>query len=105
LGSELTALPPELRGPCRDAIYQYIDLSNEGAVLHNQRRITEETWIEWRKGIETNMRLPAFADVWAEVDEKSPTSFEELRALEEQDMTDTPVTQRQHSFATDANPG
>jgi hypothetical protein len=105
LGSELTALTPELRGPCRDAIYQYIDLSNEEAVLHNQKRITEEAWIEWRKGIETNMKLPAFAGIWAEVNERSPASFEELRALEEQDLIDTPVAQRGNSLAPDASPG
>jgi hypothetical protein len=27
------------------------------------------------------MKLPAFAEVWAQVKEKSPASFEELREL------------------------
>jgi len=84
LGSELKSLSEQQRDRCRDAIYRYIDLSNEEAFLYDKRRVTEDAWIEWRKGIETNMKLPAFAEVWAEVNEKSPASFEELRALEEQ---------------------
>jgi hypothetical protein len=66
----LKALSEERRDRCRDAIYRYIDLSNEEIFLYNKRRITEDAWIEWRKGIETNMKLPAFAEIWAEVNEK-----------------------------------
>jgi hypothetical protein len=83
LGAELKALDDGQRDRCRDAIYRYIDLSNEEAFLHSKKRVTEDTWIEWRKGIKTNMKLPAFAEVWAEVNEKSPAGFEELRGLEE----------------------
>jgi hypothetical protein len=83
LGAELKALDDGQRDRCRDAIYRYIDLSNEEAFLHSKKRVTADTWIEWRKGIKTNMKLPAFAEVWAEVNEKSPASFEELRGLEE----------------------
>jgi hypothetical protein len=75
LGSELKALGDGLRDRCRDAIYRYIDLSNEEAFLHSKKRVTEDTWIEWRKGIKTNMELPAFAEVWAEVKKKTPASF------------------------------
>jgi hypothetical protein len=84
LGSDLKTLPEQQRDRCRNAIYRYIDLSNEEALLYNNKRITEDAWVEWRKGIETNMRLPAFAEVWAEVNEKTPAAFEELRSLEEQ---------------------
>jgi hypothetical protein len=84
LGSDLKTLAEQPRDRCRDAIYRYIDLSNEEAFLYNKKRITEEAWIEWRKGIEANLRLPAFAEVWAEVNAKNPAGFEELRALEEQ---------------------
>ena len=83
LGSELKALADGQRERCRDAIYRYIDLSNEEAFLYNNKRITKDSWIEWRKGIETNMKLPAFKEVWAEVKKKSPANFEELRTLEE----------------------
>ena len=81
LGSELKAVGEEQRDRCRDAIYRYIDLSNEEAFLHDTKRVTDEAWIEWGKGIKTNMKLPAFAEVWAQVNEKCPASFEELRAL------------------------
>jgi hypothetical protein len=80
LGSELKALGEEHRDRCRDAIYRYIDLSNEEAFLHSKGRVTDDAWIEWRKGIRTNMKLPAFVEVWAQVREKSP-GFEELRAV------------------------
>ncbi len=83
LGSELKTLGEGHRDRCRDAIYRYIDLSNEEAFLYNKKRISEEAWNEWRKGINTNLKLPAFPEVWAEVNEKSRASFEELRALEE----------------------
>ncbi len=34
--------------------------------------------------LKTNMKLPAFAEVWAELSEKRPASFEELSELEEE---------------------
>ena len=86
LGSKLEALGEEPRARCRDAIFRYIDLSNEEAFLYNKKRITKDTWIEWRKGITANLKLPAFAEVWAEVNELSPASFEELRTLDEQEQ-------------------
>ena len=79
LGSNLKDLGEEKQARCRDAIFRYIDLSNEEAFLFIKNRVTKETWIEWSKGIESNMKLPAFAEVWAEVMDKSPASFEELR--------------------------
>lgn len=86
LGSRLEVLGEEQRTLCRDAIYRYIDLSNEEAFLYSKNRITKDTWIEWRKGITANLKLPAFAEVWAEVNEKSPASFDELRTLDEQEQ-------------------
>ena len=86
LGSKLEALGKEQRALCRDAIYRYIDLSNEEAFLYSKKRITKDTWIEWHKGITANLRLPAFAEVWAEVNEKSPASFDEVRILDEQEQ-------------------
>lgn len=79
LGSELKILGDGQQARCRDAIYRYIDLSNEEAFLYSKKRVTKDAWIEWRKGIKTNMKLPAFAEVWAQVKEKSPASFDELR--------------------------
>jgi hypothetical protein len=81
LGSELKDLEEEQRNRCRDAIYRYIDLSNEQAFLHSKKRVTAEAWIEWSEGIEVNMKLPAFKEVWAEVKEKCPANFKELSAF------------------------
>ena len=81
LGSELKALNEECRDRCRDAIYRYIDLSNEQAFLHNKKRVTDEAWIEWSDGIKLNMKLSAFAEVWTQVKEKCPASFKKLRVL------------------------
>jgi len=83
LGSELKALGEVQRDRCRDAIYRYIDLSNEEALLFGMKRITDDAWTEWRKGIQTNLKLPAFAEVWAQVKKKNAGGFEELRALGE----------------------
>ena len=81
LGSELSALDEEQQHRCRDAIYRYIDLSNEQAFLHNKKRVTDEAWTEWSDGIKYNMKLPAFEEVWEQVKEKCPASFKELRVL------------------------
>jgi hypothetical protein len=81
LGSELDALGEKHRTRCRDAIYRYIDLSNEQAFLHSKKRVRNATWDEWRDGIQSNMKLPAFKAVWAQVKEKCPASFMELRRL------------------------
>jgi hypothetical protein len=81
LGLELKALDEVRRNRCRDAIYRYIDLSNDQAFLHNMKRATDEAWNQWSDGIKLNMKLVAFEEVWEEVREKCPASFNELRAL------------------------
>ena len=64
MGSELNTPDKERQDHCRDAIDRYIDLSNEQAFLHDKKRITDETWMEWTGGITTNMKLAAFRHVW-----------------------------------------
>jgi len=81
LGSQLKTLDKERQLQCRDAIYRYIDLSNEQAFLHTKKRVTDEAWNEWSQGIKGNMELPAFKEVWGEVAQKYPGSFKELRAV------------------------
>src|SRR5258708_5921915 len=81
LGEQLRALTEERRDRCRDAIYRYIDLSNEEAFLHNKNRVTDEVWMEWSSGIKSNMELPAFMEVWSEVSQEFPDSFKELRSV------------------------
>ncbi len=66
---------------CRDAIYRYIDLTNEQIFLHDKGRVADETWTEWSAGIKSNMKLPAFRQVWEEVSQKRPESFTDLREL------------------------
>ena len=61
--------------------YHYFDLSNEQAYLNEQRRITKKTWLEWREGIEQNLRRPAFAAAWTEITRRAPESFNELRSV------------------------
>ncbi len=80
LGSQLKTLDKERQSQCRDAIYRYIDLSNEQAFLHTKKRVTDEAWNEWIEGINGNMKLPAFKGVWAEVAQKQSDSFKELRS-------------------------
>jgi len=46
LGSQLKTLDIERQAQCRDAIYRYIDLSNEQAFLHTKKRVTDEAWNE-----------------------------------------------------------
>ena len=81
LGSQLKTLDKERQDRCRDAIYRYLDLSNEQAFLHIKKRITDEAWNEWSKGIKGNLELPAFKEVWAEVGGKYRDSFKELRSV------------------------
>jgi hypothetical protein len=81
LSAELAALDNPRKEACRDAIYRYLDLSNEQAFLYCKKRVTDDTWTEWREGIEGNLRLPAFRAVWADVARNCPNSFKELRKL------------------------
>ena len=81
LGSELNTIEEPHQQPCRDAIYRYIDLSNEQAFLHHEGRVRPETWRIWREGMLCNMALPAFHELWKEVAHKAPESFEFLRNL------------------------
>jgi hypothetical protein len=81
LGSELETLDSEQRARSRDAIFRYIDLSNEQTFLHDKKRISDKTWPEWSDGIKANLKLPAFREVWEEVKKKCPESFRELKTL------------------------
>jgi hypothetical protein len=81
LGADLKTLDKEQMHLCRDAIYRYIDLSNEQAFLHYERRVRPETWRIWKEGIQSNMNLPAFRELWGEVAHKAPAAFQFLRDL------------------------
>jgi hypothetical protein len=46
------------------AFLQYVDLCNEQAYLHDSRRVLDDTWFDWRDGIEHTFRLPYFELAW-----------------------------------------
>lgn len=65
------------------AFYRYFDLSNEQLFYARQGRVSESTALQWREGIEGNIRsLPAFAGAWTTIAARIPDDyFEDLRAL------------------------
>jgi len=71
-------------------LYHYIDLTNEQAFLRQRGRISPETWVNWRDGIQTTMSKPAFSRAWKEISERSPDSFGELRRLIDSGYTKDP---------------
>lgn len=76
LGEELTEREHQ---ECLATFYHYFDLSNEQAFLHEKRRIRHDIWVEWKSGIEQNLKRPAFKRAWAEISQRAPDSFDELR--------------------------
>lgn len=78
LGEELDA--PAIHDAL-PAFIHYFDLSNEQAFLHSRKRISEETWANWRDGIKEHLQRPAFARAWSEVAARAPDSFDHLRLL------------------------
>ena len=73
------------------AVFHYLDLSNEQVFLRMNGRISKETWLNWRDGIQSNLQRKAFLRVWNLVKERS-TSFNELRRLEQTSFEDDPVS-------------
>ena len=70
----------ELNGSLR-AFYDYFDLSNEQAFLNAHKRVREDTWQNWREGIEQHMRRPAFKQAWDKLLPDFNGSFDELKGL------------------------
>ncbi len=48
------------------AYYRCFDLCNEQVFLHDNERLNEETWLQWRAGIAGNVRRKAFRVAWEE---------------------------------------
>jgi hypothetical protein len=66
----------------RSVFYRYFDLCNEQVFLHDQGRISDATWTQWRDGIEGNFARPAFRAAW--FDDIAPhvgSDFQELRRI------------------------
>jgi hypothetical protein len=73
---------PEIVRLHRAAFYRYFDLCNEQAFLHEQGRISDATWVQWRDGMKGNFARPAFHAAW--FDEIAPhvgDDFEELKRV------------------------
>lgn len=75
------SLSGDLQQKMLGVFYSYIDLCNEQAFLHKKRRIRNETWDEWRQGIASLMRLPAFHAAWLEIESRAKDSFSDFKAL------------------------
>ena len=73
-----------------DALYRYVDLSNEQASLRQRERIGDDVWRFWCDGIKSNLALPAFRRAWSEIKTKRKDLFEELRQLENEDFNSDP---------------
>lgn len=67
----------------KEAIFNYIDLSNHQVFLRMYGRVSEKTWDFWCDGIKHNLSLPAFKEVWDDVKRNNKDIFVELRMLEE----------------------
>jgi hypothetical protein len=62
--------------------YRYFDLCNEQAFLRKQNRISDETWEQWRDGMEGNMGRDAFATAWHELIEPNiGKDFQEFKCV------------------------
>lgn len=74
-------LSEELHREKLDEFYRYFDLCNSQIFLHDQCRISNETWAFWEEGIRSNLKRPAFARAWSEIAARANGDFEELRRL------------------------
>jgi len=74
-----------------NAFYNYIDFTNGQIQLCKNKRIRPETWISWSEGIEENLKLKAFNSAWKEIKEKLPSSFNELKKLEQDGFKSNPA--------------
>jgi hypothetical protein len=62
--------------------YRYFDLCNEQAFLHEEGRVSHASWEQWRDGIESNMRRPAFRTAWLrEIQPRIGDNFDEFRRV------------------------
>ncbi len=71
----------ELHREKLDEFYRYFDLCNSQVFLHDQGRISDETWAFWEQGIRTNLKRPAFARAWSEIAGRANGDFAELRRV------------------------
>jgi hypothetical protein len=75
---------------CLSDVYNYIDFTNEQIYLRQQGRIRKKTWESWSEGIAANMGRAVIKEAWDLIKVKSPSSFSELRTLEEKNFRSDP---------------
>ena len=64
-----------------DELFHYMDLSNEQCMLRSQGRVGRDVWKSWSEGMEANLKLQAFSQVWTDLKSRTQ-SFQELRDME-----------------------
>lgn len=62
-------------------LYRYIDLCNEQIFLRMMKRVSKETWENWRDGIDGMMSLPGIQLAWRTVVDSRVGRFAELAAF------------------------
>jgi len=72
------------------AFYDYFDLSNEQAFLHARKRVRDDTWQNWREGIDQHMSREAFKQAWLQMLPDLDGSFDDLRKLLPKELLQTP---------------
>lgn len=78
LGEQLS---DELHREKLDEFYRYFDLCNSQIFLHDQQRISNETWAFWEEGIRSNLKRPGFSRAWSEIAARANGDFAEMRRL------------------------
>jgi hypothetical protein len=63
----------------RRAFYDYFELCELETYYREAGQITDETWKDWKSGIESNRRLKSFRDAWSDLSVAAPRQFELFR--------------------------
>ncbi|MAY40001.1 MULTISPECIES: hypothetical protein [Spongiibacter] len=64
-------------------IYNYMDLCNEQIFLRKAKRVRKTTWNDWQEGMKLNFGLPFFREASEEILDRLPTTFNELRKVQD----------------------
>jgi len=66
----------------KEMVFNYIDLTNSQVFLRMNGRISKRTWSYWCEGIQFNLSLPVFKEVWVDIKNSNNDIYTELRMLE-----------------------
>lgn len=79
-----------LSNDTREVIFNYLDLCNQQTYLRAKGRISKERWLDWRDGIQENLRKRGFYLIWTEVKDKA--SFSYLEKLDNENFKNDPMS-------------